>query len=108
MMNQNSDYNLKLQLAQELERAVRGQKINQELYDYLLSTIQQVFEYSKDNQIILPKPENLLYSLTMIHKLIDSVNANHIKFYQPMGNTYKTTDNETEPEMTPAKTEILV
>ena len=29
-------------------------------------------------------------------------------FQQPKGNTFKTTDNETEPEITPTKTEILV
>lgn len=79
MKNPNEDYNLKLQLTQELERAVHGQKLNQELYDYLVSMIQYVFEYAKDHNVEIPKPTHLIYSLEKIHALMDSVNANHLK-----------------------------
>jgi hypothetical protein len=44
------------------------------------------------------------------HEIFDGVRWIKIKsqFQQPMGNRNKTTDNETEPEITPTKTEILV
>ncbi len=66
-------YHLKLQLTQELERAVKSQRINQELYDHLLSTLQYLLKYARQSCIELPKPQ-VSESLERIHTLIDRAN----------------------------------
>lgn len=96
--NSQGDYNLKLQLTQELDRAVRGQKLNQELYDYLMSTIQYILKTAKDRQIELPKPQNLAYSLERIHALMDAVNTNHGATNRQLTRR-NTTDKLPEPDI---------
>jgi len=89
IITENDVENIKLQMLDEMERAIRMQKANKNLYDYLLSTIQYVIEYAEKHNISLPKPvlSNQLHTIT---KLIDEVNSHKSETKptsdQPKGN----------------------
>lgn len=84
---ENEMENIKLQMLGEMELAIKMQKANKNLYDYLLSTIQYVIEYAEEHNISLPKPV-LSDQLRTITKLIDHVNSHKLekKSNQPTKN----------------------
>lgn len=91
VMSQNNEIeNIKLQMLDEMQRAIRMQKANKELYDYLLSTIQYLIEYAERHKIPLPSPA-VSYNLKTITNLIDQVNSHKLEkkshLDQPKGNT---------------------
>lgn len=70
--------NIKLQMLDEMQRAIKMQKANKELYDYLLATIQYVIEYAERHKIPLPSP-SVSYNLKTITNLIDQVNSHKLE-----------------------------
>jgi len=91
-MKQNNEIeNIKLQMLDEMQRSVRMQKANKDLYDYLLSTIQYVMEYAQRHKIPLPSPK-LSDNLKIITDMIDQLNSHKLEkkshLEQPTGNRF--------------------
>jgi hypothetical protein len=70
-MIDGENYNLKIQLAQELEKSAKFQRHNQELYDYLIATIFWLMRYAKEHNINPPNKDRLWESINQIHSLMD-------------------------------------
>jgi hypothetical protein len=71
----NHSINLKIQLAKELEKAVKFQRINQELYDKLTGDIFWLLRYAKSQNIVLPNLNKIQKSIDGIHSIMDSADS---------------------------------
>ena len=88
----NSIYHIKLAAFQELKEALETKRMNDELLEYLASSLRFIIRYSKKYNIPIPESDKIL---DMIYKIINIENKNSPTENQQRN---KTTDNETEPK----------
>jgi hypothetical protein len=67
--------NLKIQLARELETAAKFQKVNQELYDYLIATIFWLLNYAEKYGLTPPNLNKLQNAINQIHLLMGGADS---------------------------------
>ncbi|SRR6266496_1661328 len=73
MNDTNNNLILKIQLAKELEKAVRYQRLNQELYNHLISVIMFLMKAAEKLNITLPNLDKIHDSISRIHSIMDDV-----------------------------------
>jgi len=77
---------------EEYRKVKRLKKLNENLTEQLLGSIQYLIEYSEKYHFQLPKKTELLQMVENGYSLLQQLDPQ-----QPKSNTNKTTDNETEP-----------